>query len=716
VKLLLFFLLWPTYGYFYQSAGHNEAARLDQARAMVEDGVLWVDAYSHNSADLIAHERDGAVHVYSGKAPGTSLVAAVPLKLWSLAFRMFGLPEWIHWHLVVYLTTIFSISLLSALAAVVVFDVVWRLTRDLAASLASVVAVWLGSILFPFSTLVFGHALAASLVAFAFAILVRLRHEGLGSFRRPRLALAAAGLSAGFAMVTEYPTALLVAPLGLYFLYGLSNLTAIRRVRLDLLASFAAGGLIAGAVLAAYNLAAFGMLYYVPYQAYLQGPEAAMFPAHAKGFLGIHWPGTEGFLNVLAEITLRPQRGLLYLSIERWRVYALSPVLWLAVPGLVALFARRDTRPEAILVTAAIFGLLSFNACFGDSIVYWGGGASVGPRHLIPMLPLLALPLALTLRRLWWLFYPLLLVSVFYVLLATAVEPRVGYEFRNPPRDLFVSNYMAGRFALTRSALFDTSQRLLTEDSVAFNLGKMARLPGAWQLAPLMAWWCALGGLLLRRAGVRPGTVSVGAGGAARSAPRTPLDRLLPPHPSRPALGIALLAAFAVFVVVTPSVDALRTAPRRGQQGLVGEYYPNSDWQGEPAHRRVDRQIDFNWLEPPFPLPPPFSIEWHGSLLVDRAGLYGFSLESDDGSVLEIDGRVVVDNGGQHGVLTRRGEVELSEGTHELRLRYFNMIFGGMVRMLWEPPGGPVGPVPAERLSPLPEPAPDSSRTEVPDA
>jgi hypothetical protein len=83
LKLLLFLLLWPAYAYFYQSGSQNEAARLDQARALVEDGSLWVDTYAYNSADLISYERDGERHFYSGKAPGTTLFAAIPLKVWS---------------------------------------------------------------------------------------------------------------------------------------------------------------------------------------------------------------------------------------------------------------------------------------------------------------------------------------------------------------------------------------------------------------------------------------------------------------------------------------------------------------------------------------------------------------------------------------------------------------------------------------------------------
>jgi hypothetical protein len=539
IQLLIVLLLWPTYAYFYQAGEHNEASRLNLVRAFVEDGVLWVDPYAWNSADQIVYQREGVQHYYSGKAPGSSMLAAVPFKLASELLWSFDLPEGVHWHAVVYATAIATVNLLSALAAAVLFGVCWRAVGSAWAALFGVAAVWLGTILFPFSTLQFGHAQAAAFLVFAFALVYGTTGERAAEARHPGWALFAAGFFAGFAVVIEYPTVILVALLGLYLLHGLgrAKLAPPRRTP-ALLASFVGGGLCAAALLAAYNLAAFGTLLYVPYEAYAQGGGA--FQAHARGVLGVSWPGLGSFLHVLGEITVRPQRGLVYLGFENFRVYATNPVLWIALPGLALLVARRETRREGVLAGAAAVCMLAFNACFGDSIVYWGGGASVGPRHVVPMLPLLALPIARVVRSLSWLFFPLLAVSVFYMLLASATEPRVGYEFGNPARDLFAANWLEGRFSLNRGALFDVERGLLTGDSTAFNLGKLAGLPGAWQLAPLMLWWLAIGGALVYAA--------ARADAPARTAPT--FGR--PPPRLAPRLALAGVAAFALFVVATP--------------------------------------------------------------------------------------------------------------------------------------------------------------------
>jgi hypothetical protein len=66
-----------------------------------------------------------------------------------------------------------------------------------------------------------------------------------------------------------------------------------------------------------------------------------------------------------------------------------------------------------------------------------------------------------------------------------------------------------------------------------------------------------------------------------------------------------------------------------------------------------------------------FAILYTGSFIVKRSGLYHFRLSSDDGSILQIDDQLVIDNDGNHAPLSRRGALDLSEGKHELRLRYF---------------------------------------------
>jgi hypothetical protein len=495
-EVMLFLLLWLTYAYFYQSSQQNEAARFDQVRSLLEHRTLAIDAFAYNTADVIVYIKDGQRHVYPAKAPGTTFLATVPFGLVSLLLRPFDLPAAVHWHAVAYLTTILTVGLLSAFAAGVMYRVLLSMTADSMSSVLAVIAVWLGSISFPFSTLFFSHQLVAAQLVLAFAILFQLREPNVSMSRRRAGLVALAGFLVGFSVTCEYPSALLGLLLSAYFALRLWRVESLAPEKMRLVAAFACGIAAGLAPLVLYNLAAFGRLAYTPYQELAIGGGPEMFRAHSKGLVGISWPGLSQFLSVLMEITVKPQRGLLYLGLKDGSVFACSPVLWLAVPGLALLALRRSLRAEAALCAAMIIVYFSFNACYGDSIVFWGGGASVGPRHIIPVLPFVAIPLSFGLRRLKFLFYPLLLLSIFYMLLATAVEPRTPYRPVNPWSGLYLPAYFDGRFGLARDGLFDPGETL-TANSTAFNLAKLAGVPGQWQLAPLMVLWFLLGSCLL---------------------------------------------------------------------------------------------------------------------------------------------------------------------------------------------------------------------------
>lgn len=66
-----------------------------------------------------------------------------------------------------------------------------------------------------------------------------------------------------------------------------------------------------------------------------------------------------------------------------------------------------------------------------------------------------------------------------------------------------------------------------------------------------------------------------------------------------------------------------------------------------------------------------FGIQFTGKLTVPEDGVYDFSLLSDDGSNLYIDGVKVIDNDGTHAPTTKNGRIELTAGHHDIRLDYF---------------------------------------------
>jgi hypothetical protein len=66
-----------------------------------------------------------------------------------------------------------------------------------------------------------------------------------------------------------------------------------------------------------------------------------------------------------------------------------------------------------------------------------------------------------------------------------------------------------------------------------------------------------------------------------------------------------------------------------------------------------------------------YGFEYAGLIRIPRDGVYAFFTESDDGSQLSIDGSLLVNNDGLHGVLERKGVVALASGYHSIKVDFF---------------------------------------------
>jgi len=149
------------------------------------------------------------------------------------------------------------------------------------------------------------------------------------------------------------------------------------------------------------------------------------------------------------------------------------------------------------------------------------------------------------------------------------------------------------------------------------------------------------------------------------------------------------------FGPVVVGGDALYTF-RLGDQGLVGYYYPNANWEGAPALVRNDLLIT-----PNNPLREPFSILWRGKLAIPADGVYTIGTRSDDGSLVFVDGQLVVDNSGSHGAEDRSGQIALAQGFHDIEVRYNELGGSREMQLWWQPPGQGRAVIDSKFLFPL---------------
>ncbi len=114
------------------------------------------------------------------------------------------------------------------------------------------------------------------------------------------------------------------------------------------------------------------------------------------------------------------------------------------------------------------------------------------------------------------------------------------------------------------------------------------------------------------------------------------------------------------------------------------EYYNNTALTGIPTLMRTDDAIDFNWgwNAPPLTIySDNFSARWTG-MFTFQAGRYRFTTFSDDGVRLYVDDKLIINSWWpMRG--TRSALVNLSEGTHTVRLEYFERTGVAQVRLSW---------------------------------
>lgn len=505
----LFCLLIGIYAYFYQAGGSNQNTRFDLVRSIVEEQTLWIDHYHYNTIDKAKREQ----HYYTDKAPGVSWLG---VPIYGVIVAAIGdqtqIPRYLDASM--YLVTVFAVALPSALAGVMLFVLFGILGLKSRVRAALVLAYGLGTLAFPYSTLFYGHQLAASLLLASFVLLVRIRHHPESGIPKASV-LVVIGILLGYAVATEYPAALACVVLGIYaatFVRPYSRLVWL-----------AIGMAIPGAALALYHSTAFGAPLTLPYEFSTQ------VHRHLGFFMGISLPDANAFYHVL----FSSYRGLFYSA----------PWLLLAIPGAVLMLQQSRFRVEALTCIAIVVLFVWLNA----SLVDWEGGWAMGPRYMIPVISFLAI---LTVGAwdvllsdpeitaecpknriskmavIFWLKRSVRVlgfaaagVSMIGMLAGTAVTPQIPVGVKKPMEEFLYPWFFSGKLAVNFHPVdglhpeFPADVKFLSWDhgrlevssdtggqisvvSQATNAGKLTGLEGLASLLPLAFYVFTVGGWL----------------------------------------------------------------------------------------------------------------------------------------------------------------------------------------------------------------------------
>jgi hypothetical protein len=467
----LFMLVLGAYAYFYQAGGWNQNSRFDLTRAIVEERTSTIDHYAYNTGDLSCrgpHGRcqqaraEAGEHYYSDKAPGLSWLA---VPAYAVAYAAFGSerPGRRYLSMSAWWVTVIAVGVPGAMAVVMLYLTLAAFTRSETVRITITLAYGLATLAFPYSTLYYGHQVAAALLLMSFALLV-LAKRCVSMPPTPGL-LVGVGLMLGYAVVVDYMSAMAVVPL---MGYVAAFVRPWRR-----LGWLVAGETVPGIALGAYHWLVFGGPLTMPYEFSTQ-------MARHIGFMGLGSPSP----YVLREILIGSYRGLFYSA----------PWLLLAIPGAMSLLWRRGRRAEGLVCSVIATLFLWLNS----SLVDWQGGWAFGPRYLVPAIPFLSVlvvgcvpnsrPRGFASRACTivgsGLALVLVAVSGVLMLVGTAVKPEAPMDIQRPFGEYLWPSFLRGELSINTQSVEDLWPQVKGKPQ-AWNASQLAGLDGLASLVPL---------------------------------------------------------------------------------------------------------------------------------------------------------------------------------------------------------------------------------------
>jgi hypothetical protein len=139
------------------------------------------------------------------------------------------------------------------------------------------------------------------------------------------------------------------------------------------------------------------------------------------------------------------------------------------------------------------------------------------------------------------------------------------------------------------------------------------------------------------------------------------------------------------------SPNAERAFSIVGDKNGVNYGYYEGDWKSVPDFTnfkpiKKGKVLEFS-LENINRRDNHYAIEFTGHIHIEKAGEYTFFTNSDDGSILFIDGAEIVNNDGSHGEQIRQGTINLKSGMHTITLGYFEDGGGEFLAVYYQGPG-----------------------------
>ncbi|PIO00523.1 hypothetical protein COT72_00405 [archaeon CG10_big_fil_rev_8_21_14_0_10_43_11] len=371
VKVFITCLL--LFSVFSSFVGTNDEARVNLARAIVEEHSFITDSFANNSIDRAYYKG----HYYTEKVPLTSFVLVPVYTIWKAVFGLLPVhtsleEELISSEQLFYFFATFVVSAIpSALLCTLVYYFLRKKTKQSHAILGAL-AIAFATMLFTYSRTLFGSALGALLSFSAYYLISE--HEDKQFL---------AGMLGALAIVADLLSGIVLVVIFVQVLYRRKNIV-----------HFLAGCFAGILPLLVYNIIIFG----TPFD---------ILNAYADP---LYWPGEPGLskefsfsisgsFNTAVRSLFYPYRGLFFYS----------PVLLFGLFAVPKMLRKEKAHALAFLGVFVLLVLLL------TQLKTWWGGLVFELRHFTVLIPFFALPLVRGFEgNKKPLFFSLLLISLFF--------------------------------------------------------------------------------------------------------------------------------------------------------------------------------------------------------------------------------------------------------------------------------------------------------------
>lgn len=141
-------------------------------------------------------------------------------------------------------------------------------------------------------------------------------------------------------------------------------------------------------------------------------------------------------------------------------------------------------------------------------------------------------------------------------------------------------------------------------------------------------------------------------------------------------------------------------AVNKPQPGLQAFYY-EGEWDSIPAFKTMNAKTkDVIAVVSPgkYKSKERYGVVMEGYIRLSKPDVYNFFLSSDDGSMLYIDDKLVINNNGLHGMIEKSGFAALAAGYHRIRVEFFEKTGGDDVELFIESKNSARKEIPADML------------------